>query len=191
MSGDKSPLMHLYRRPIAYGGESRDGVEIWYDGVIYAVVPTVRGGVPQLTYYAERPRDDGGVLDADGGRLDRTELAVIALNFAREYDARVGSRATSEDGSHKRVVGYIEFAQPMPGKAVRRVRPDDDTLLRLARDTFASGLHPRHLLSKRYGVTVRTADDWIEHARTLPGGADLPRPKPGRPRKTSTKGSNR
>lgn len=183
--------MHLYRRPIAYGGESHDAVEIWYDGVIYSVVPTMRNGAPQLTYYAERPRDDGGVLDVDGGRLDRTELAVIALNFTHEHDTHVGNVTISDDGSGQRVVGYIEFAQRMPGKAVRRVRPDDDALLRFIRDAFASGLHPRNLLSKRYGVGIRTADDWITHARALPGGADLPQPTPGRPRKTSPKGTNR
>ncbi|WP_460784508.1 hypothetical protein [Microbacterium tumbae] len=139
-----------------------DGVRVITEEMIYEVVPErgSRGAV--LAYYAEM--STSGHYDfRSASPLNRADLAAGALAFL-ESDA---------------LGGFFEMRER------RRVRrPDDETLLRYVRAGLTTeGSSARRVLSRVFGVPLKTADDWITYARALPDAADLPAPRRGRPRK--------
>lgn len=145
-----------------------DGVRLWPapgSGIAFDVVPIEVNGRSTLIYYAEVAQN--GVLEHDEGyarREWRQWLASTALSFLESGDVLSS--------------GAVASRRPYPNS----VRPDDETLLRVIRRAYADGISVRSFLSERWGVALPTADDWIRHARRLPG-ADLPPARRGRPRK--------
>lgn len=141
------------------------GVRIRFADTDYDVVPVETEGRAALYHYAETART-GSVLASEEAPLGRNRdyLARIALAFLdRDVDVSIGDR----------------IRRPYPESR----RPSDETLLRAVRRAIEAGGSARGELAEVYGVSVNTADDWIKHARRIPG-ANLPPARRGRPRKT-------
>ncbi|WP_157813953.1 hypothetical protein [Microbacterium sp. BR1] len=143
--------------------ESRDSVRITDgSGVVYEVVVELFEGRPACIHYSETAVR--GPL-ANGDRpMQRNYLANLAYAFQQtQLDASFGQE------------GYA-------GRPASR-RPDDETLLRIVRAALMDGQPARRVLADVFDVSPNSADDWIKHARSLPG-SNLPEAKRGRPSKT-------
>ncbi|MBD3941649.1 hypothetical protein IF188_08070 [Microbacterium sp. NEAU-LLC] len=159
----------MRRERFVVGDREVYGVSIRYGETEYAVIPVETEGRAALHYYAETARA-GGVLGGEAAPLgrDRDYLARVALAFLdREVDVAIGQR----------------IRRPYPESR----RPSDETLLAAVRRAIEAGGSARGELAEAYGVSVNTADEWIKHARRIPG-ANLPPARRGRPRKTRPDG---
>lgn len=149
-------------------------------GITYTVIPARIDGKPRLRYLAMEPtatvretlaRHAYGEPTPDDTAaylsppfLDHDHLAVVALSYL----------AANPDGRQ------AFTARPRARHGVISQRPDDARLLQTLHDAVATNQSMRQVLHDVYGCALPTADDWIAHARTLPG-ANLPPARRGRP----------
>jgi hypothetical protein len=187
-------VIHRQRIP---GQAGRVGVSITdrATGMRYIVVPVEVAGRARLSFISiDKPnfsRDIGNLAREmigaeptpvaeeewlEGPFLNHDRLAVIALAHLRAYPAEKPIAFVSQG----RPADIVDAERPR-GHRVDVRRPIDEELLAWLRTAADNGDSMRQTLADVYGAALTTCDDWIRYARSLPGGADLPPARRGRP----------
>ncbi|MBW1639569.1 hypothetical protein G3H63_10875 [Microbacterium resistens] len=172
--------------------DGADGVQVTdhAEGLEYFVVPVEHDGLPELVRYEVAARNGRPLpLPPSDEYLPHVWLADATWDFLQQGRLR-GSRLRvgNEDGVQ------IAFRGRRPRTHVndmRQPRPDDEILIQfLERQLLNAQRQPvgedkitlRHALVDRYGISLRLADSWLNHARTV--APDRVPKSTGRPRKT-------